>query len=227
MNVLKTLAATSAAIMIAITALPAAADSYGRHGTRNYEVTITNASAVFFTPILAVAHKASLQLFEVGAAPSDALTELAESGSQAGYMARLALVPQQVGDVQSTGGLLAPGQSVVIEMAAGRRFNRLSLAAMLLPTNDSFVAAQGVALPKFRGQRVTNNAIGYDAGSETNDELCAHIPGPQCEGAALSPQDEGEGYVRVSPGIQGVGDLSAMDYDWRNPLAVVSIKRVD
>ncbi|MFT5449430.1 MAG: hypothetical protein ACI9DC_004623 [Gammaproteobacteria bacterium] len=227
MNVLNTLAATSAAILMATTAMPAAADYYGRHGTRNYEVTITNASAVFFTPILAVAHKARLQLFEVGAAPSDALTKIAEGGDQSGYMARLALVPQQVGDVQSSGGLLAPGESVVIEMAAGRRFNRLSLAAMLLPTNDSFVAAQGVALPKSRGQRVTYNAIGYDAGSETNDELCAHIPGPQCAGQGESLEDTGEGYVRVSPGIQGVGDVSGMDYDWRNPVAVVSIKRVD
>ena len=72
--------------------------------------------------------------------------------------------------------------------------------------------------------------VGYDAGSETNDESCDNIPGGgPCDGLggeALSLGDDGEGYVRASPGIQGVDDLSSAAYDWRNPLAIVTITRV-
>jgi hypothetical protein len=152
-----------------------------------YQVTITNASATTFTPLLAVAHRASIQLFEAGAAPSDAFVGLAESDGTAGFMADLAAQSNKVGDVQSSAGLLGSGESVV----AGCRFHRLSLAAMLLPTNDSFVGLQSVALPRSRGASLTYHALVYDAGSETNDELCANIPGPQCGGAALSPEDRG------------------------------------
>ena len=225
MKVFTTLATASA--LLAVTALPAAADNSRHHNDREYEVTIINASATIFTPILAVAHKAGVKLFEVGAAPSDALAEIAESGSPAGFIARLEQAPGQVGDFQVNGELLRPGEPpAVIELVAGRRFNRLSIAAMMLPTNDSFVGLQSVALPSRRGASLTYHALGYDAGSETNDELCPSIPGGgPCSGAGLSPEDDGEGYVRVSPGIQGGADLSG-DYDWRNPVAIVTITRV-
>jgi hypothetical protein len=227
MKALKTLATVSA--LFAVMALPAAADNSRHNRDREYEVTITNASATAFTPILAVAHKAGLELVEVGAPPSHALAEIAESGSRAGLIADLALVPDEVGDIQESAGLLMLGdEPAVIELVAGRRFDRLSIIAMLLPTNDSIVALLDVALPGKRGRSVTYHAIGYDAGSEFNDELCVHIPGPPpCFGEAQSdPADSDEGYVRVSPGIQGVGDLSRTAYDWRNPVAIVTITRV-
>ena len=70
----------------------------------------------------------------------------------------------------------------------------------------------------------------YDAGSEPNDELCAKIPGPACGGEGGSPDASGEGYVHIHihihAGIQGIGDLTSADYDWRNPTARIVIKRV-
>ncbi len=229
MKVLNTLA--SAAVLLAATVTPASAQYYyyGQQD-REYEVTITNASATVFTPILAVAHNSGVKLFEVGTQAGPELTELAESGSPAGFAALAADNPELVGDAQASGGPLGPGQSVVVDLSAPRNFRLLSIAAMLLPTNDSFVGLQSVSLPRFRGQTRSYQAVGYDAGSETNDELCANIPGPQCDGVGLSPDDAGEGYVRVSPGIQGIGDLpganAGVQYDWRNPVAIVSVKRV-
>jgi hypothetical protein len=93
---------------------------------------------------------------------------------------------------------------------------------MLIPTNDSFVAIQNVALPRHFAAHVVP---AYDAGSEFNDELCANIPGPACGGAGDSEED-GEGYVHVSSGIHGIGDLEAASYDWRNPVARISIRRL-
>jgi hypothetical protein len=104
-------------------------------------------------------------------------------------------------------------------------FNRLSFAAMLLPTNDSFVAADSVMLPR-NYRSVT--ACAYDAGTEYNDELCVSIPGPPvafCQGANV-PDDSGEGYVHVSNGVHGIGDTIPMLHDWRGPVAKVAIRRV-
>lgn len=220
-----------AAGLLAIAAAPMAAadetaltDRYKQKA--RYEVTITNVSSLRFTPFIVVAHKDDVALFEPGAAPSDALAEIAESGSTAGLEAVLASVPNSVGDVETTGGLLEPGQSVTVMLEAARPFNRLSLAAMLLPTNDSFVALNSVFVPRSINRPFTYTAIGYDAGSEPNDELCANIPGPPCFGAGGSPDEGGEGYVRVSPGIVGNADVSATAYDWRNPVARVTTRRV-
>jgi hypothetical protein len=44
-----------------------------------------------------------------------------------------------------------------------------------------------------------------------------------------APFSEGlaEGYVYVSRGISGEGDLAASAHDWRNPVARVTVKRMD
>ena len=96
---------------------------------------------------------------------------------------------------------------------------------MLLPTNDTFVAVNSMSLPK-RASSGLALALAYDAGSEENDELCVNIPGPHCGGSPFSA-GLAEGYVHISRGISGEGDLYASDYDWRNPVAHVSIRRVD
>jgi hypothetical protein len=64
----------------------------------------------------------------------------------------------------------------------------------------------------------------YDAGTELNDELCENIPGPLCGGGAVSAES-GEGFVHIANGIHGIGDLAPELYDWRNPVAKVTIRR--
>ncbi len=192
-----------------------------------YEVTITNVTrGVYFTPILVATHTADSAFFELGRAPSQPLADLAEGGATM----PLATALKDAGvafDIQDTGaGLIGPGESRIVMIHASlRHFNRLSLAGMLLPTNDSFVAVDSLPLDKhLTATRVY--ALGYDAGSEDNDELCANIPGPMCGGTPFSP-GLGEGYVHVSPGIQGVGDLNPADHDWRNPVGMVRVVRID
>ena len=91
---------------------------------RTYEVTVTNVTnGQTFTPILVVSHRPGVRLFELG---------------QPGR-------PGAGGDRR--GGLLGPGETVVIPIMAKGQFRRLSLAGMLIPTNDPFVALNGVALP--------------------------------------------------------------------------------
>lgn len=193
--------------------------------TRSIEVTITNITQnQTFTPIMAAAHKRQVGLFELGSPASGELIAVAESGNVAPLSAVLAS-RQTVTDVQNSGGLLAPGQSVTMTLDASGGANRISLAAMMLPTNDSFIALDSVRVPK-HGKTRSYMSPGYDAGSETNSELCADIPGPQCGGSALSPADPGEGFVHISRGISGNGDLAPAEYDWRNNVAKISVRYV-
>jgi hypothetical protein len=213
-SLLLTAALVSAGVVSADTA---------SYGARTYEVTITNVTpGQTFTPILAVTHKASIRIFELGKPASPELATLAESGDVMPLSGLLDTVPRKVFDQATGSGLLGPGESVTLKIHSNRRFNRLSLAAMLIPTNDTFVALDSVSLPKRQG---TKFALAYDAGSERNDEHCSNIPGPYCDGEGPSDED-GEGFVHVSNGIHGGADLDPAVFDWRNPIAKVLIRRV-
>ena len=192
-------------------------------GSRTYQVTITNlTNSINFTPILVASHRKGVSFFETGSAASSDLTAIAEGGDTAPLTATLN-ANSRVTDVQNSGALLGPGQSVTVEVSARHGAKWISVASMMLPTNDGFIAVQNVKVPKHG--TATYYSPGYDAGTEPNDELCVSIPGPTCGGAGPSPEEDGEGYVHINRGIHGIGDLAADVYDWRNPVAKISVKR--
>ena len=194
-----------------------------------WEVTITNLTrGQQFTPILVAAHKAGIRLFTLGQPGSPELQTLAQEGDTA-PLAALLLATPGVGDVATSSGLTNPGHSVTVTVRAGGRFDHLSMAAMLIPTNDGFFALNGAEGP--RGDAtLTLYSPAYDAGGERNDELCASIPGPffaECGGPGGGAKvGGGEGYVHIHAGIHGIGDLIPAMRDWRNPVAQITIRRV-
>ena len=191
----------------------------------SFHVTITNVThSISFTPILVASHRKGVSLFELGAAASDALTAIAEGGDITALAADLKHDPRVV-DVRNSGALLGPGESVTVSVSAKRGARNISLASMMLPTNDGFIALNGVKAPR-QGSR-TYYSTGFDAGTEPNDELCISIPGPTCGGEGPSPGVSGEGYVHVHRGTHGIGNLAPDVYDWRNPVAEIRITRVD
>ncbi len=191
----------------------------------NFEVTITNLTrAQAFTPILVASHRKGVTLFELGSTASNELAALAEGGDVAPLTTALQ-ANHKVIDTTNSGGLLMPGKSVTVTVSAADGAKQISLASMLIPSNDSFIALNGVKAPK-HGKTTVYYSPGYDAGSELNDELCQNIPGPVCGGTGGSPEASGEGYVHISSGISGKADLASDTYDWRNPTAKIVIKRV-
>lgn len=191
-----------------------------------YEITVTNLTrGQSFTPILVATHKPGVALFSEGAPASAELAAMAEGGDTAPLTTMLRANPR-VYNVTTIPGRLAPGASVTVRVDMDDDYNRLTLGAMLIPTNDGFFAFEDVRGPSRRNM-VTYESPAYDAGSEPNDEVCLHIPGPVCGGEGGSPHADGEGYVHIHAGIHGIGDLVAADRDWRNPAAKVTIKRVD
>ncbi len=190
-----------------------------------YEVTITNLTrSQNFTPILVISHKKGFGLFTLGDSASDELAALAEGGA-VGPLTTLANSDSKVVDVDDSGGLLVPGASVTVTVDADDA-KEISVASMLIPTNDAFFSLNGVKAPKGH-KTVTYYSPAYDAGSEPNDELCVNIPGPDCGGAGGSPGVGGEDYVHIHAGIHGIGDLAPDVFDWRNPVAKITIRRAD
>ncbi|CAN0367817.1 unnamed protein product, partial [Ectocarpus sp. 13 AM-2016] len=68
-------------------------------------------------------------------------------------------------------------------------------------------------------------------GTEKNNEKCTCMPGRACPASPLTSgamENHGrgsEGFIHVHRGIQGVGDLSQADYDWKNPVAEVVVSK--
>jgi len=190
---------------------------------KTYEVTITNATShQVLAPALIATHSRQVSVFKVGATASDGLAKLAETGNPGDLSLELSNVAG-VRDVV-TGSPVVYGTSASFHITA-MKHDRLSLASMLATTNDGFAGLNAVALPK---KSVTYLAHAYDAGSEMNNENCSHVPGPPCPaGSGNSRTASGEGFISIHNGIHGVGDLDASKLDWRGPVAVITITRID
>ncbi|MGH8251057.1 MAG: spondin domain-containing protein [Steroidobacteraceae bacterium] len=216
---------------LTLTASAWADDDEERASAGFLEITVTNLTrGQQFTPILVASHRAGVRLFELGQPASPGLQIVAEEGDVAPLTAELLAMPGVL-DVTNSGALLDPGASVKIRVRAHDRFNRVSVAAMLIPTNDTFFAVNGARVPHDQYQPQVLTSVAYDSGSERNDELCTSIPGPffiECggPGGGAAPAGDEEGYVHVHAGIHGVGDIKAAQRDWRNPVARITIRRV-
>lgn len=199
--------------------------------TERYQVTVTNITrGQQFTPLLLATHRSAVRLFRLGQPATPELATLAEEGNVAPLKALLDANPA-VGATVAGNSLTDPGKSATFTIEARRGADRLSLAAMLIPTNDAFVAVNGFNLDELsHGRSVTIFAVAYDAGSERNDELCLSIPGPQfveCKGPGGGQRvGNGEGFVHIHSGIHGIGDMNAANRTWLNPVAEVTIRRV-
>ena len=193
-----------------------------------FEVTVTNLTrGQQFTPILVDSHKADVRLFELGSPASPQLKTLAEEGNVAPLTALL-LSNHDVLDVVNSGAL-GPGQSVTQRVGVYRGFDNVSVAAMLIPTNDGFFSVNDAEGPNGQDS-ITIFSPAYDAGTERNDETCASIPGPnfvECGGpGGGGAPGGGEGYVHIHAGIHGIGSFAPANRDWRNPVAKITIRRL-
>lgn len=195
------------------------------------EVTVTNiTSGAYLTPILAVGHDGEQsKMFEFGSAASAELQAVAEGGNIEPIAATFNASSSQI--VRNPhDGLLGPGQSTTFKIA--RSHTRLSLIAMILPTNDGFVAANSILI-----REGTQELYAIDAGTEANDEQVTGGGAPNTLGIPADPSDQAdkeaagiasaaiEGKVDRHPGISG-GEGSALNpeiHGWKGPVAILNI----
>lgn len=205
-----------AAALLSLMALPAVASA------QNYEVTITNLTkGQIFAPPVVYTHRSSFDLFTPGEAAIPELAGLAEDAANDPLVALLS-AESKVADVAVAGGVILPGESATVHVRAWGRARNISALGMLVTTNDAFFAAEK-RVPSFSN---TVYATAWDAGSEANTQDCDDIPGPPCFNPGVRVTDGAEGFVYVHAGIQDRGDLSSEDYDWRNPVAKITIRHV-
>lgn len=209
-----------------------------------FEVTVTNlTSGVYFTPLIASAHSPDVAMFNAGHEASSQLQAIAEGGD----VSSMAELLGSVGASVATGdGLLAPGASATLTVNSSDTNTVLSIASMLLPTNDGFVGLNSVSLPDSMGTTSRYYARGYDAGTEANDELVgsgapgeAGFPAPPpvvASGTGTGGHGvpgHAEGFISVHRGVLGdldptggVSDINAAVHRWNNPVASITVTMV-
>jgi Spondin_N len=133
--------------LIVVSGLLAGRTSAAQEHEPRFAVTVTNLTrGQTFTPVLVASHREGVRLFTLGKAASPELATLAEERAPA-PLAALLLATPGVHDVANTGappaGFVGPGQSRTIVVDAGRGADHVSVAAMLIPTNDAFFALNG------------------------------------------------------------------------------------
>ena len=154
----------------------------------DFNVRIVNLSnGIHYTPFLVAAHPEGSSLFTVGQPASANLQAMAEGGDISGLVADLQGLGATIVE-NPAGGLLAPASETSADLNTdGTANDRLTIVAMLLPTNDAFAGLNAVAIPTEPGTYVFD-VPAYDAGTEANDEL---ITGGGMPGAAGIPADPG------------------------------------
>lgn len=206
------------------------------------EVKITNLTkGVYFTPLLVSAHNEGAKLFVSGEAASSALQKMAEGGDIADLAADLTTAGAT--NIENpAGALLAPGMNTTAMLSIDDTLGNdyLSIVAMMLPTNDGFIALNSVKIPSEAGTYVYKlNA--YDAGTEANDEIINGAGAPNTAGIPAAPDGNGgtgasgltsiaEGFVHIHRGnvgdfssTAGISDLNAQTHRFLNPVASVTI----
>ncbi len=189
-----------------------------------FAVTISNATAAqVITPPVVITHNANVSLFKLGQAAPDYLVPLAEGGDSSALAGAESSTNVQA--VVMAEGAVLPGHSLTINIEASTEFPLITIAGMLATSNDAFMSVHDQPLD-FNFVSNNYNANVYDAGSEFNSEDCQFIPGPPCGNGGVRDTDNAEGFVHVHRGIYGISSLAAKTYNWQNPGAVVTIKRI-
>ena len=148
-------------------------------------VNLTN--GIWYTPFLIAAHTDDSWIFAPGMPASASLQAMAEGGSLDGLMMDLTAIGATM-VANPANGFLPPGMETDADLNTDGTDNvRLSVVAMLLPTNDAFAGLNAITIPTSPGV-YTYSVSAYDAGTEANDEL---ITGGGAPGMPGIPGDPG------------------------------------
>ena len=207
-----------------------------------FDVEIVNlTNAINFTPFLVAAHPEGTSLFATGEPASANLQAMAEGGDISGLVADVNSLGATVVE-NPAGGLLGPASSTTFSMNTdGTSNDRLTIVAMLLPTNDGFAGLNAVAIPTEPGTYVFN-VPAYDAGTEANDEIVNGGGAPGTPGIPADPsglsgtggtgaaEADANGNVHIHRGALGdtdptggVSDIDSRVHRWLNPVARVTV----
>jgi hypothetical protein len=180
--------------------------------TGTFDVTVTNNSDMtaypyLLTPVLWATHNPTASLFTPGTMASPELESLAEDGDASSLLAALDASPN-VGVADIAGASpIAPGSALTFSVMLDSDHRYLSLASMLVHSNDTFMAfgPEGIALLDEMGMPrsdediaadIAAHLMAWDAGTERN-QAGAVGPDQPLQGGPDTGADEGDGTVRL------------------------------
>ncbi len=164
----------------------------------SYSVTVTNLThAQPLSPVAVVLHETGY-LWQVGEVASVDIEIMAEGGDNS----RLLALPQALASASGTAPV-GPGGSDTLNVTVNEIADaRLTIATMLVNTNDAFTGLNAWDLGQLDvGQSWSTNVGVYDAGTEANTEAVGTIPGPADGGAGFDAMRDDVGFVARHPGI--------------------------
>ena len=168
------------------------------------------------------------------------LQAMAEGGDISGLVSTLSNADANTSE-NPAAGLLAPGLSTTYTLTNDSTNTHLSLAAMVLPSNDGFVGLDSWEIPTEAGT-YTINLNAYDAGTEANNELVNGGGAPGVLGIPAAPggdagtngtgvtDTESNTTIHIHRGNLGdemvdggKSDLNNSIHRWLNPVAKLTI----
>jgi hypothetical protein len=200
-------------LLLSGVAIPATAAS---PSSRTARVTLTNLTEhqIFSPPLIAVG--SDPRIFSLGTRAGRGLRLIAEEGDSSVLAASLSSDPR-VSQVVALTDPLMHGDSISVDVPVGDG-ERLSVATMLVDTNDGFTGTSGFPLDEIRDATLYLRT--FDAGTEVNNEKAAFVPGPPFDGHRRQPE---HGFIGYHKGIKGLGDLDPSVYGWTDPSASLTI----
>ena len=203
--------------------------------SKTYQITVQNLTGNQpLSPVAIIAHKSGYQVFEVGKSATEGLEYLAEGGSNIELLAEAKADADYISSSAGTGAI-APGgnESVSLELGDAKDF-QVSVATMLVNTNDAFAAEVSSKVDELQvGERLTINAPAWDAGTEANSESVGTLPGPVDGGEGFSDSRVGDSdFVAIHQGVVTSDDglaTSVLNESHRfdNPVARIIVERTE
>jgi hypothetical protein len=208
---------------------------------QDLSITVTNLTqGLYFTPIITSAHSSENHIFMSGEAATAELQAMAEGGDISGLSSLLSNADANTNE-NPAAGLLTPGMSTTYTLTNDSANTHLSMAAMILPSNDGFVGLDSWKIPTEAGT-YTINLNAYDAGTEANNEIVNGGGAPGVLGIPAAPggdagtngmgvtDTESNSTIHIHRGNLGddtadggKSDLSNSIHRWLNPVAKLTI----
>ncbi len=201
-----------------------------------YRVEITNLTAgQIFSPIALVAHDDRYQAFTLGDVATNGIEILAEGGDNTEFLNE-ANASEGIRTTMSADSPTMPGITEVFVVSIEEDDvpgTLISIATMLINTNDAMTAALGLEVEDLQvGESLTVTTISYDSGTEANSEAPGTIPGPADGGEGFNAvRDDVMDIIRGHSGVVTVDDgltgstLNQL-HRWDNPVARVTVSRI-
>lgn len=222
--------AIAVALVVAIIAFATPARASSNDPT-TYRVTIENLTEnQTITPGVVASHEPSFRVFKRNQPASNGIAQLSENGGVPVLVDELS-AESSVADVAVAGDApIAPGGSASTLITTTSSASRVSVAAMLICSNDGFAGVSSIQTSS-HGSEATAYGRAYDAGSEINtqdfDDLVPPCSGIPDTGTGMSnPALAENGKVKYHNGIANRGDLTPEANGWEDPVIKVTIERV-